>query len=153
MAPVATEKQHEQLINPFYSPSTADDGNEQYKYAQYKVCAILGIAPLTIVQPANSSFSLPSQPFPGSPWKRLKWLIGAWAQILERRAYFRRPPKSSLSRPRLAQSSMGSICAYCMIHKRTSCASDLHSQIILSLLGLRLPTRSLLVAERGVVCK
>ncbi|KAI9463288.1 alpha-ketoglutarate-dependent sulfonate dioxygenase [Lactarius psammicola] len=39
MAPVAAEKQQqndEQLINPFYSPSTADDGNEQYKYAQYK---------------------------------------------------------------------------------------------------------------------
>ncbi|KAI9439838.1 alpha-ketoglutarate-dependent sulfonate dioxygenase [Lactarius indigo] len=39
MAPVATEKQQqsdERLINPFYSPSTADDGDEQYKYAQYK---------------------------------------------------------------------------------------------------------------------
>lgn len=36
MAPVATEKSGQPLINPFYSPSTADDGNEQYKYAQYK---------------------------------------------------------------------------------------------------------------------
>ena len=26
-----------QLINPFYSPSTTDDGNDQYKYAHYKV--------------------------------------------------------------------------------------------------------------------
>jgi hypothetical protein len=63
MAPVATQKQQPkdgQLINPFYSPSTADDGDEQYQYAQYKVRAILGIA-----QPANSSFSLPSQTFPG----------------------------------------------------------------------------------------
>ncbi|KAH9052903.1 alpha-ketoglutarate-dependent sulfonate dioxygenase [Lactarius deliciosus] len=34
MAPVATERQ--QLINPFYSPSTTDDGDKQYKYAQYK---------------------------------------------------------------------------------------------------------------------
>ncbi|KAI0303659.1 hypothetical protein B0F90DRAFT_1667081 [Multifurca ochricompacta] len=33
MAPVATD---EQLFNPFYSPSLADDGNEKYKYAQYK---------------------------------------------------------------------------------------------------------------------
>jgi sulfonate dioxygenase len=44
MAPVATQKQQpkdEQLINPFYSPSTADDGDEQYQYAQYKVRAIL----------------------------------------------------------------------------------------------------------------
>jgi sulfonate dioxygenase len=39
MAPVATQKQQPkdgQLINPFYSPSTADDGDEQYQYAQYK---------------------------------------------------------------------------------------------------------------------
>ena len=59
MAPVAT------VINPFYSPSTADDGNEQYKYAQYKVCAILGIARL----PTNSPF----QPtFPAIAWDPLE---------------------------------------------------------------------------------
>ena len=70
MAPVATEKQQqndEQLINPFYSPSTADDGNDQYKYAQYKVCAVLGLHG-SICQ---FVFSRPSQLFPGSPWKSL----------------------------------------------------------------------------------
>ncbi|KAI0300798.1 alpha-ketoglutarate-dependent sulfonate dioxygenase [Russula brevipes] len=30
------EQRNEELINPFYSPSITDDGNEQYKYAQYK---------------------------------------------------------------------------------------------------------------------
>jgi hypothetical protein len=46
MAAITTAKQERmtgQLINPFYSPSFTDDGNEQYKYAQYKVRAILGI--------------------------------------------------------------------------------------------------------------
>ena len=40
-----TKREHQsgQLVNPFYSPSTTDDGNEQYKYAQYKVFEILGI--------------------------------------------------------------------------------------------------------------
>jgi hypothetical protein len=36
------ERNNGQLINPFYSPSFTDDGNEQYEYAQYKVRAILG---------------------------------------------------------------------------------------------------------------
>ncbi|KAF8485975.1 alpha-ketoglutarate-dependent sulfonate dioxygenase [Russula ochroleuca] len=39
MAAITTAKQERmtgQLINPFYSPSFTDDGNEQYKYAQYK---------------------------------------------------------------------------------------------------------------------
>ncbi|KAI0067302.1 alpha-ketoglutarate-dependent sulfonate dioxygenase [Artomyces pyxidatus] len=37
MAPVATqETSREQVFNPFYSPSIADDGNDQYKYSNYK---------------------------------------------------------------------------------------------------------------------
>ena len=36
------ERKNGHLINPFYSPSFTDDGNEQYKFAQYKVHAILG---------------------------------------------------------------------------------------------------------------
>jgi hypothetical protein len=43
MTPIATEKQepkNKQSFNPFYSPSITDDGNDQYKYAQYKVRAI-----------------------------------------------------------------------------------------------------------------
>ncbi|KAF8501545.1 alpha-ketoglutarate-dependent sulfonate dioxygenase [Russula emetica] len=34
--PSKQEQKNGQLINPFYSPSFIDDGNEQYKYAQYK---------------------------------------------------------------------------------------------------------------------
>lgn len=68
MAPVATEKQRqndEQLINPFYSPSTADDGNEQYKYAQYKVmCHPWNCAP----RPSSTRPSAdPPSPFLGAP--------------------------------------------------------------------------------------
>jgi sulfonate dioxygenase len=55
-----------QLINPFYSPSFIDDGNEQYKYAHYKVCAIPG--------PRNALYLLtPIQPsFPDVSWEPLK---------------------------------------------------------------------------------
>jgi hypothetical protein len=28
----------EKAINPFYSPSIVDDGDQSYQYAQYKVC-------------------------------------------------------------------------------------------------------------------
>ncbi|KAI0052256.1 alpha-ketoglutarate-dependent sulfonate dioxygenase [Auriscalpium vulgare] len=39
MAPVATlerEPAQDKVFNPFYSPSIADDGNDSYKFAQYK---------------------------------------------------------------------------------------------------------------------
>jgi hypothetical protein len=36
------EQKNGQLINPFYSPSFIDDGDEQYKYAQFKVRAMPG---------------------------------------------------------------------------------------------------------------
>ena len=67
MAPVETEGQQKngvQLTDPLYSsfPATAVNGNEQYEYAKYKVCAVLGIA-----QHVNSSVSRLIQPFPGSP--------------------------------------------------------------------------------------
>jgi len=59
------EQKNGQPINPFYSPSFIDDGNEQYKYAQLKVRAIPG--------PRNSysilgslPFSLPFRTFLGS---------------------------------------------------------------------------------------
>ena len=54
-----------QLINPFYSPSTTDDGNDQYKYAHYKVRTypykFLFSLPISIF------LSRPSQMFPGRP--------------------------------------------------------------------------------------
>ena len=45
MAPVATKenptsenlKKDSGVFNPFYSPSTGDDGDETYQYARYKV--------------------------------------------------------------------------------------------------------------------
>jgi hypothetical protein len=47
METIATTKQEHQsrqLVNTFYSPSTIDDdGDEQYKYAQYRVFTIFGI--------------------------------------------------------------------------------------------------------------
>ena len=52
-------------------------------------------------------------------------MIGAWAQTLQRRAYFRRRPKSSLLRPLLARNSMESTCADYRMCRKTSCAFDL----------------------------
>jgi len=52
-----------QPINPFYSPSFKDDGNEQYKFAQYKVRAIPGLGTLIL---GSLPFSLPFQTFLGS---------------------------------------------------------------------------------------
>ena len=43
MAPVATSEHievasnSEKVFNPFYSPSIGDDGNDSYKWSQYKV--------------------------------------------------------------------------------------------------------------------
>ena len=41
MAPIAANKGKEteagNIFNPFYSPSTGDDGDVAYTYAQYKV--------------------------------------------------------------------------------------------------------------------
>jgi hypothetical protein len=59
METVATTKQEHQsrqLVNPFYSPSTIDDGDGQYKYAQYKVFAILDIH-LYSLMPRSAYFS------------------------------------------------------------------------------------------------
>jgi len=68
MTTIATTEREQtigQYINPFYSPSVTDDGNEQYKYAQYKVRTILGIFKLF----RNS----PLQPaFPDVSWEPLK---------------------------------------------------------------------------------
>lgn len=63
---VKREQKNGQPINPFYSPSVIDDGNEQYKYAQYKVRAIPG--------PRNShTWLTPIQPsFPDVSWEPLK---------------------------------------------------------------------------------
>jgi sulfonate dioxygenase len=37
-APTVTDlKKEETTFNPFYSPNIADDGNDQYEYAKYKV--------------------------------------------------------------------------------------------------------------------
>jgi len=59
------EHQSRQQVNPFYSPSTIDDGNEQYKYAQYKVFAI-ALHPFIFTHPH-------SQPtFPDVSWEPLK---------------------------------------------------------------------------------
>ena len=57
------EQKNGQLINPFYSPSFIDDGNEQYKYAQYKVRAI---SVLGILTHGSLPFSLPFRTFLGS---------------------------------------------------------------------------------------
>ena len=66
MATVTTTEQKPQsnlLVNSFYSPSLTDEGNEQYKYAQYRVCAILEtIYLLTPIQPT----------FPDVSWEPLK---------------------------------------------------------------------------------
>lgn len=32
-----TTSEPTQLVNPFYSPSTADDGDKDYRHAQFKV--------------------------------------------------------------------------------------------------------------------
>lgn len=39
MTPVAMndKSEHAQLVNPFYSPSTGDDGDKNYPFAQFKV--------------------------------------------------------------------------------------------------------------------
>jgi hypothetical protein len=55
------ERKNGHLINPFYSPSFTDDGNEEYKYAQYKVRAILG----TLI-PAHSLSAYLSRHFLGA---------------------------------------------------------------------------------------
>src|SRR5229473_2293506 len=61
---VKRRQTNRQLINPFYSPSFTDDGNEQYKYAQYKVrCYPPSRVPYTCSLP----FSLPFRTFLGSP--------------------------------------------------------------------------------------
>lgn len=61
------EQKNGQLINPFYSPSFIDDGNEQYKYAQYKVHAILGLAgKLLYLSLLAPPFSLPFRTFLGN---------------------------------------------------------------------------------------
>jgi hypothetical protein len=61
------EQKNGQLINPFYSPSFAtDDGNEQYKYAQYKVRAIPGLGTLLYTVLGSVPFSLPFRTFLGS---------------------------------------------------------------------------------------
>jgi sulfonate dioxygenase len=62
------EQKNGQPINPFYSPSFIDDGNEQCKYAQFKVRAIPG--------PRNSyTWLTPIQPsFPDVSWEPLKEL-------------------------------------------------------------------------------
>jgi sulfonate dioxygenase len=60
------EQKNGQLINLFYSPSFIDDGNERYKYAQYKVRAIPGLGTLilglTPIQPS----------FPDVSWEPLR---------------------------------------------------------------------------------
>jgi sulfonate dioxygenase len=63
----ATTSKNGPLINPFYSPSFTDDGNEQYKYAQYKVRAIPQNH-LRFVH--NSPFIQPT--FPDVSWEPLK---------------------------------------------------------------------------------
>ena len=60
---VKREQKNGQPINPFYSPSVIDDGNEQYKYAQYKVRAIPGLGALIL---GSLPFSLPFRTFLGS---------------------------------------------------------------------------------------
>jgi hypothetical protein len=57
------EQKNGQLINPFYSPSFTDDGNEQYRYAQYKVRAIPVLGTLIF---GSLPFSLPFRTFLGS---------------------------------------------------------------------------------------
>lgn len=67
MAPVATTERDnvtapvkpvvmEKVYNPFYSPPSVDDGNESYKYANFKVR----------LQLSNSSSILPSKIFPSA---------------------------------------------------------------------------------------
>lgn len=55
------ERKNGHLINPFYSPSFTDDGNEQYKYAQYKARAIFGT-----LMPAQSLSAYLSRHFLGA---------------------------------------------------------------------------------------
>jgi sulfonate dioxygenase len=60
------DQKNGQLINPFYSPSFTDDGNEQYKYAQYKVRA-------HHPYPNTRLLTLAIQPsFPDVSWEPLK---------------------------------------------------------------------------------
>lgn len=38
--PVTNLKEESKVFNPFYSPSIGDDGDETYKYAQFKVSTV-----------------------------------------------------------------------------------------------------------------
>ena len=48
------EQKNGQLVNPFYSPSFVDNGDERYEYAQYKVRCSPG--------PRDSSYLLNAHP-------------------------------------------------------------------------------------------
>jgi hypothetical protein len=67
--PVVTQR----VFNPFYSPPSVDDGNESYKYADFKVDTSF-LIPAVIYLELVSSFSLHSQNCLGSHWRKLKSL-------------------------------------------------------------------------------
>lgn len=51
----------EPAFNPFYSPPDADDGNDDYEYAQYKVCVCCNKPSRSQIMKAVCFTSLPSQ--------------------------------------------------------------------------------------------
>jgi sulfonate dioxygenase len=114
MAAITTAKQERmtgQLINPFYSPSFTDDGNEQYKYAQYKPT------------------------FPNISWGPLKEV-----KVVDRGLHANWEKKNLLSSAyQLSDAQKDELCVFLY-------PQALHTK------RLRV-NRSLLAAERGVVCK
>ena len=102
MAPVATVERDDitapvkpavtqKVFNPFYSPPSGDDGNESYKYADFKV----GI-PTFLSTLLNHLFlpSLLSQTCLGSHWKKLNLLTEDCPPTLLKPVFFELRPKS-----------------------------------------------------------
>jgi sulfonate dioxygenase len=139
------ERNNGQLINPFYSPSFADDGNEQYEYAQYKVRAILGaLYLLTPIQPT----------FPDISWEPLKEV-----KVTDRGLYANSEKKnllSAASKVITLTPTIGTELHGIDLHQLSDTQKD---ELCVFLYHQARHTkrlrvyRSLLAAERGVVCK
>jgi sulfonate dioxygenase len=133
MAAITTAKQERmtgQLINPFYSPSFTDDGNEQYKYAQYKPT------------------------FPNISWGPLKEV-----KVVDRGLHANWEKKnllSSASKVITLTPTIGTEIHGIDLHQLSDAQKD---ELCVFLYPQALHTkrlrvnRSLLAAERGVVCK
>lgn len=55
------KSEDEPAFNPFYSPPDADDGNDDYEYAQYKVRACSNTPSTSQIMQAIHLISLPSR--------------------------------------------------------------------------------------------